>query len=245
MCAAPFLYIMSDSQRYRRILIGLLEQLEKTQAESIGSAAKAVADCLQGDGLVYLLGSGHSLLSAYEVHNRAGGLAPVEVILDPGFGRAERVSGYARTLMDHADPEPGSVLFVISNSGRNPLPVEMAMLGKERGMKTIAITSLAHSHAVTSRHPSGKRLFELADIVIDNCGEAGDACLEVPGVDGRMGATSSVTAIAIVNSIMIDAAAELARRGFSPPVLISANLDGADDHNRALYERYRGRIRWL
>lgn len=236
---------MTSSLRYRNTLINLLERLGDTQAPAMAAASTAVADCLHKDGLIYLLGSGHSLLSAYEVHNRAGGLAPVNVILDPGFGRAERVPGYAQTLLDQHNPEPGSVLFVISNSGRNAVPVEMAMLGRERGLVVIAITSLQHSKSVSSRHPSGKRLFELADIVIDNCGDAGDAAIDVPGVAGRMGATSSVTGIAIVNSVMIDAAEELARRGCSPPVFISANLDGADEHNKQLYQRYWGRVRWL
>lgn len=236
---------MSASETYRGSLIDLIAEIGKTQADAMGRAASAVADTLGRDGIVYVLGSGHSLLPAYEVHNRAGGLAPVNVILDPGFGRAERVPGYAQTLFDKYSPETGSVLFVISNSGRNPLPVEMAMLGKERGMTVIAITSLAHSRSVSSRHPSGKRLFEIADIVIDNCGEAGDAAVDVPGVPAKMGATSSVAAITIMNSVMIDAAEKLARRGQAPPVFRSANIDGSDEHNQTLYDRYRTRVVWM
>ncbi len=236
---------MTASEKYRARVSSLIEEIGRSQAEAIERAAQATADCLARDGIIYLLGSGHSLLPAYEVHNRAGGMAPVNVILDPGFGRAERVPGYAQTLFDKYDPERGSVLVIVSNSGRNPLPIEMAILGKEREMTVVAITSLAHSTSVTSRHPSGKRLFELADIVIDNLGEPGDAAIEVEGVAGKMGATSSIAAITVVNSIMLDAAQILASRGQAAPVLISANLDGSDEHNARLYERYKGRVAWL
>ncbi len=236
---------MSASHLYRTRLIELISEIGRTQEDAMRRASLAVADALEADRLVYLLGSGHSIITAYEVHNRAGGLAPMNIIFDPGFGRAERVAGYARTLFEKYEPEPGSILFVISNSGRNALPVEMALLGRERSMTVIAITALNHSRAVTSRHPSGKRLYEVADIVIDNCGVSGDACIAVKGVPGKMGATSSVAGVAIINSIMLDAAEELAARGHTPPVFISANLDGSDEHNKKLYNQYRGRISWL
>lgn len=236
---------MTASETYRARIAGIIKEIGRTQAELLARASRAVADCLAHDGIVYLLGSGHSLLPAYEVHNRAGGMAPVNVIFDPGFGRAERVPGYAQTLFERYAPERGSVLVIISNSGRNALPIEMAFLGRDNGMTVIAITSLAHSRSVTSRHPSGKRLYEVADIVIDNRGEAGDAAVEVPGVTGKMGATSSIAAITIVNSIMLDAAELMASDGHDVPVLISANLDGSDEHNARLYERFRGRVWWM
>lgn len=236
---------MEATQSYFERAAEILAGVRQTQKEAIEKAAMAAAGVLERDGIIYLLGSGHSLLPAYEAHYRAGGLANVSVMYDPGFGMAERVSGYARTLWDKYRPEPGGILFIFSNSGRNALPLEMALLARENGLTVVGVTSLKHSTSVSSRHESGKRLFEVADIVIDNCGEAGDAAVEVPGVAGKMGATSSIATIAIINSVLLGAAQEAVRRGVDVPVFISANLDGADEHNRKLLDRYRGRVNWL
>jgi uncharacterized phosphosugar-binding protein len=131
---------------------------------------------------------------------------------------------------------------VISNSGINAVPVEVALLSKEAGLTVIALTSMAHSRTVASRHSSGRKLYEVADIVIDTHGFPGDAAVALPGGKLRSGATSTVVGAAIIEAITVQAAALLDARGVAPPVLVSANVPEGDAHNLALYERYRPRL---
>ncbi len=227
---------------YLTICIEQLALLRERSAASIAAAAEVVADAIQNDKGYFLFGSGHSALIAHEAFWRAGGLAPALPIVDPTEGDAERLPGYAPIVLDHYDLQPGSVIVVISNSGINPLPVEVALECKARGLTVIAITCLAHSQQVASRHPEGKKLYEVADIVIDTQGLPGDAALEMPGVPGRVGPTSTLLGAAIVEAISVQATAALVARGVTPPVLVSANLPEGDAHNRALIERYRNRL---
>lgn len=229
---------------YQEQVFDVLDKILDTQNESIEKAADVVAKHIAANGILYLLGSGHSLITALEASGRAGGLVPIDIIFDKTFGKIERLPGYAEFLLKDYDVDNG-VVVVISNSGRNPLPIEVALESQKRGAKVIAITSLSHSQSVTSRHPSGKRLFEIADVVIDNCCEPGDAIVEIEGVKGKVGATSSVACTFIINSVLVQTVENLARMGVTPPILISANLDGSDEHNDRLRKMYRGRIRGL
>lgn len=235
---------MSKHQEYQQKALSILQKIIETQEDAILSASDTVAKHIANNGILYLLGSGHSLITALEASGRAGGLVPIDIIFDKTFGKIERLPGYAEYLLKDYDVDNG-VVIVISNSGRNPLPIEVAIESKKRGAKVIALTSLAHSNAVTSRHPSGKRLFEIADIVVDNCCEPGDAVIEIEGAPGRVGATSSVACTFIINSILVEAVENLVKMGITPPILISANLDGSDEHNDRLRAKYRGRIRGL
>jgi uncharacterized phosphosugar-binding protein len=135
-------------------------------------------------------------------------------------------------------------MIVISNSGRNPLPVEMAQEARERGMAVVGITSLAHSRSVSPRQPGGKRLFEVCDVVIDNCGPVGDALLELdPGL--RVGSPSTLAGVFIAQTLVCLASQELLQRGVRPPVFLSMNLDEGDGCNRGLLESYHSRVRGL
>jgi uncharacterized phosphosugar-binding protein len=235
----------SASVRYHEIARDLIDRIASTQNDKIRQAADMIADHISKGGILYLLGSGHSLATAMEAHDRAGGLAPVDVIYDPLFGRAERLEGYAECLLKKYNIPSGGVVVIISNSGRNALPIEMALHCKANGIRTIAITSLAHSKAVTSRHSSGKRLFEIADIVIDNCGVAGDAALQIDGLQGMCCPTSGLAGMFIIESIIAQTIENLAKMGGEPPVLLSANVDAGDAHNKKLYETYFHRIRGI
>ena len=136
-------------------------------------------------------------------------------------------------------------MFIIaSNSGVNGSIVEMALQAKQRGHGVIAVTSLEHTNAVTPKHPSGKRLSEVADVVIDNLAPYGDTTMTVGDGIG-VGAVSSITAAFIAQLLTIMVADRLAESGETPPVYISANIPGGDEHNHALEDRYRGRIRRL
>jgi uncharacterized phosphosugar-binding protein len=160
-------------------------------------------------------------------------------------GRLERLSGLAAILLDYHEPRPDEVLIIVSNAGINPVSVELALEAKKRELTVIAITSLRHAQAVASRHPSGKRLFEVADLVIDNYGEAGDGALAFPGLAVKVGPTSLVAGAFIVNSIVCGVVTRFLAKALTPPVYLSANLPGGDEHNRQLEAKYKGRIKLL
>jgi uncharacterized phosphosugar-binding protein len=232
-----------------------LHRLEREGGGSIRAAAAAVADALEAGGVLHVFGAGHSHILAEEAFYRAGGLAAINPILDRRLmffdgvlacTQAEREPGYARRILEQEDVRAIDAAIVVSNSGRNAVPIEMAVELQARGVKVIAITSLTHSRAVAARHALGRRLFEIADIVIDTGTPAGDAAMAVPGSELRMGPLSTVLGAAIVHAIQIEAAALLVQRGHEPPVLASANLDTTlqEDLERTL-ARYAGRIRYL
>ena len=238
------------TERYINTVTGLLGKILDTQSEAIDAAASAVADALGGGGTLFAFGTGHSHMLAEELFYRAGGLVKVYPILDAplmlhvGASRSsdvERIPGYAATLVGYgADPREGDVMIIFSNSGRNAVPVDMALMMKERGVKTVAVTNLAHSRASSSRHPSGKRLFEICDIVIDNGGCVGDAALNLDGY--VCGPTSTVIGAAIVQCIACGAVGELCARGVKPEVFSSSNVDGGDAINHEYIKKYNREI---
>lgn len=219
-------------------VVALLSSVRSTQADAIAAAGAIVGETIRDGGIVHTFGSGHSAAIAYEAHGRAGGLAAVSAIIDPLRGLAERVEGYGKALMGPVLLGKHDSMIVISNSGRNALPIEVAMIARENGLKVIAITSLAHSTSVTSRHSSGKMLFELADVVIDNRGEPGDAAVDIEGFDIPIGPTSTITGAYIMNEITASAVRWMLANGVEPPVFKSANLDGSKEHNETLRSRY-------
>jgi len=228
----------------------ILRKVEETQMSNILKAADMVTDTLMNDGVLHTFGAGHSELVAEEVYGRAGGLAAVNAIseysitLNSGITSAmERLEGFSPILLDYHNVSKGDTIILISSSGRNAAAIDAAIEARKRGLKVIAITSLAHSKAVPSRHSSGKRLFEIADLVIDNCVPLGDATLEIKGVPKKMGPMSTIAGAAIIHAITVQAAQNWRRRGVTPPVFISGNVEGAEEHNKKMFEKYRNRIR--
>ncbi len=240
--------------QYRDQVVALLDRVLDAQASALDAARDAVATALAADRLVYVAGSGHSHLLAEEVFYRAGGIAAAQAILDPelmlhlGAERStqlERQEGRAEIVLSDYPVGPGDVVFVASNSGRNAYPIEMALAAGARGATTIALTSLRHATNTTSRHRSGKLLYQLADIVIDNGGEYGDAGLAIPGREVRMGPTSTLAGVFILNAILAEAVGQLARAGIAVDVYQSANMQGAEAEAAAMIERWRPRISGL
>lgn len=230
-----------------------LDRIHNTQKDKIAIIAGKIADSIEADGIMHVFGSGHSHMIAEDVFHRAGGLACVNAMLEPSLmelnvGRStvlERLSGYADVLLAGYDLRPDEVIVVVSNSGINAVPIEVAMACKKRGLFVVALTNMDHSLNTVSRHVSGKKLYEVADIVLDNCGTFGDAALSYGDSGQKMGATSTIGGIAIIQALTVAIVDELSSRGVNPPVLISANRDGGDGHNRELIDRYRNRIRYL
>lgn len=228
-----FDYYISELQR-------ILERIRTEQRQPILDAARLIADCLLSGGIVHAFGSGHSHMLSEEIFYRAGGLAPVNPIFDRCLQffdgalestLAERENGYAAKILEREDIRPGDVAVLVSNSGRNAVPVEMAMGMRSRGVKVIALTNLAQSRGTASRHTSGKRLFELADVVLDNCVPDGDATTPLPGLPFRMGPASTVAGAAILHSVLIETALLLRAAGAEVPVLASANVGAPSGQN--------------
>lgn len=243
-----------DRHPYTAAVLKVLDRIEETQGEALEQAAKTIFHSLKRDGILHVFGSGHSNAVAQEAFHRAGGLVPVNLIQDAVLspltppavsGRMERLPGVASILLDRHDLRPEEVLIVISNSGINAVPVEMALEAKKRGLFVVALTSVAHSSAVPSRHSSGKRLLEVADLCLDNCGEEGDAAVAYPGWGSKVGPTSMVAGTFLVNRLICSVVKRYLAEGLTPPVYMSANLPGGDEHNRRLEEQYRGRITLL
>ncbi|HEY9087569.1 MAG TPA: SIS domain-containing protein [Anaerolineaceae bacterium] len=230
----------------------VLNRILDTQLEPIGKAAQLVADAVAGDGLLYTFGTGHSHVTAEDLTYRAGGLIPVDAIMERSLSGhekvaqseyMERVEGIARVIWDYYEITPRDALIVISNSGRNAAPIEMAMIAKEKGVPVIGVTSLAHSQGTTSRHSSGKKMYAFCDVVIDNLCPKGDCLLRLEGLEQPVGAGSSVATLFILNMIITQAAQNLLDRGIVPPVGMSGNLDGSYEYNKHLIDRYKGRIK--
>ncbi len=239
--------------RYRDKLADIFERVLVTQPAALDAARDAVATALASDHLIYVAGSGHSHLLAEEVFYRAGGIAAAQAILDPdlmlhlGAERStqlEREEGRAERILEDYPVGPGDVVFIASNSGRNAYPIEMALACKARGATTIAITSLRHASAITSRHGSGKLLFEVTDLVLDNGGEYGDAALLV-GQNRHMGPTSTIAGVFILNAVLAEAVDQLARDGVDVDVYQSANMQGAEAAAEEMIRRWQARIRGL
>jgi uncharacterized phosphosugar-binding protein len=236
-------------------LQAVLERIKREQASYIKQAGQVVAAALSAGGVIHTFGTGHSHLIADEAFFRAGGLAAINLILDERLiflkgalesTRAERENGLARELIAREDVKAVDAAIIISNSGRNAVPVEMALEMKARGVKVIAITNLEQSLASTARNASGKRLYELADVAIDNCVPTGDALLSLSGTDAKIGPASTVAGAAIINSIIVEAVSELLRRGELAPVLPSANVEGVSEETlRDILRPYKGRIKYL
>lgn len=216
--------------------------LEEEEAEHIGQAAKIVAEGIMKGGITQAFGSGHSYAAAIEISGRAGGLIPSKVIMDPAGGMYEQHAGVGKTLMHKVLIHPEDVFFLISNSGRNPMVIEMAEEIKRKGNKLIVVTSLESSKGSTSRHKSGKLLYEFADVVLDNHSTFGDAALEIDHLETKVCGTSSFAATLLLQQTIYQAISLMVSQGFEPPVYLSANIDGGHERNLAIEDKYIERI---
>ncbi len=242
---------MKKYLEYIEISKSIIEKISTEGAPSIEKAAEVFADTLINGKKVFLFGTGHSHMLSEELFYRAGGLVNIQPILvEPLMlhisasesTNAERVEGYAEKIFADYGMAEGDIVVIISNSGRNGVIVDMALLCKEKKLNVIALTNLEHTYAGASRHKSGKRLCEIADIVLDNFGCVGDACVEVDGIEGKICPTSTVTGALILNAIVAEAVDNCAKRGFNPEHFASSNVDGGDAINNALIDKYKKEI---
>ena len=240
---------------YFKKVMEILNEVLEYEGRNIETAAQIISDSIKENGIVHVFGCSHAAIPVEDLFYRAGGLA----VISPVFGQelmlnmrpvtrtsqAERMHGYAAVILDGYKTSPGDVMIVSSNSGRNPVPVEMAMEARKRGMAVIAVTSLEFSKNVSSRHVSSKRLFEVSDLVIDNRGVFGDAAMELEKLDEKFGPTSNIVTGTILNSIMVKVVESLVAENIEPPIFTSANTDGGEEKNKKLIQKYAGRVSYL
>lgn len=219
-----------SAERYLALAMDVVHRAVDTQREALTRAAELITTRLADGGQWWAFGTGHSHVLVEELWGRAGGLVDFRPILEPSLmlhegleksSLLERQAGLAETLLKLHPVGAGDCLLVISNSGRNAVPVEFAIAARQQGAAVIALTSLAHSNAVVSRAPSGLRLFEVADVVIDNCGVPGDAV--VPHEPHAIGPTSTVVGALLVQALSVEVIGTMDRRGLPLATLLSIN----------------------
>jgi uncharacterized phosphosugar-binding protein len=231
----------------------LLRRVRDEEAEAVAAAGTLLADTVAAGGRLFAFGAGHSSLAAQDVVYRAGGLALMNLLTVPGvvgvdvmpatLGSAlERVDGLAAAVLDSSPLRAGDALVIISLSGRNPLPVEMALNARALGVQVVGVTSLASATGTRSRHATGTFLKDHCDIVLDSKIAVGAAELTLDTVPAPFAPASTVVTTALLQAVMATAAATLAARGIEPPLLRSGNVDGGHEWNARVLEKYRDRI---
>lgn len=245
---------MQKPLEYLNNMNRLMAEIADKQLDAIEQCAAAFAGALENDRNIFLLGTGHSHMLAEELFYRAGGLVKIQPVLETALmlhesasksTEIERLQGYADILFETYNMQAEDVIVIISNSGRNGVCVDMAQLAKSKGLTVVALTNLNHSKAMESRHSSGKKLYEFADIVLDNMGCVGDACIEFPELGRKAAPTSTSAGAAILNAAVTGCIELMLEHGKVPEVFSSSNVDGGDAVNEVFVKKYRGVIRSL
>ncbi len=235
---------------YCDAITATLEKIRSTQREKMQAAAKETAEAIKKGGIIYIFGCGHSHLIGLDCFYRAGGLANVSVMLDcdlmlhNGAAKSsvmEKTSGIAESIFDRYCLCEKDVLFVISTSGKNAVPVEMASVARKNGIKVISI--------VSSEYFADKKnvpmLWECSDLFIDNCVVHGDACMDIDGIPVKMGSVSTAASSYIMQSVIMEAARLAEIDGTLPDVYLSGNIEGGAEYNKALIKKYLPKVKHL
>jgi len=245
---------MDAVSAYFKQLQSILCDVLDTQKEAMDKAACIIAGAVMDGRDVFAFGCSHAGLVALELYYRSSGMAVINPVRAPGLNldvdpatmtsQMERLPEYGRVIIDNHPIKNGDVIIIHSVSGRNTVTVDAALRAKEIGAFVIALTSMAAA-VLPSRHPSGKSLYQVADLVLDNCGRLGDGCLEIPGVPEKVAPTSTAAGAAICNAVMAQAVNLISAAGVLPPVFVSANLDAGDDHNKKVLDKYKNHIFYM
>lgn len=240
---------------YLEYSVEILKRIQKTQYDKIKKAANKMAEVVEKGNTIFVFGCSHAGIIAQELFYRTGGFALINPIFNPTLmlntrpvtmtSKAERLERFGKDIIDESPLKSGDLIIIHSVSGRNPVVIDAAVEAKDKGAFVIAITNMEYSQRVNSRHYSGKRLFEVADLVIDNCGDFEDAAIEIKGFEQKIGATSTIAGAAIANAIVVEASGILHSKGIEPPIFHSANVDGGDEFNKKMMEKYKDRIYYL
>ena len=242
---------MSKSSDCIQNIQKIIEQVNLSQLGKINESAALLAGTLKNSRNIFFFGTGHSSLLSQEVFYRAGGLVNIRPILETSMllnesahksTKVERLEGYAGILFERYEIKRGDAVIIISNSGRNGSTVDMAQLCRERGVSVIALTNMKHTLSGASRHKSGKLLYELADIVLDNMGAIGDASVWFPELGRSAAPTSTVIGAMILNAVVAQTVENLIKDGITPEIWSSSNVDSGDEINNEYVKKYKGDI---
>ncbi len=247
-------YYMDLMREYYVIITKLMEDIIRDESKKIDKASEIIAESLVNDGIIHVFGAGHSAMSGEELFYRAGGLVPVYPLLGSDINLSggafkstmmESVKGYGEIIVKDHGVSENDVVIIVSTSGVNQFPVEVAIYSRQVGAKTIGITSIQYSKSLEPKNSFKKHLFEVVDIAIDNHVPRGDAVLEIEGVEVKVSPVSTILNSFIVNSIVASVVKKMASKNIKPPIWISAHLPGAMEWNRNLALKYRSRIPYL
>ena len=236
---------MSLADTYFTRTLTLLQRARELNAPTLAKLGEVIGRSIADGGVMHTFGSGHSEIISREIIGRAGGLVCITGLYDTTGGFIENLVGYGTKLVERYDRQyqlhPGETFLVISNSGKNSSPIEVALYAKQKGLNVVALTSVAMAKQVSTVHPDGKKLHEIADYTLDNCGAMGDALVDT-GDNVMGGPTSTVVGAMLLNLLSLEIIAWLRANGHTPPILRSQNLPGAIEYNRELGKRYAGRL---
>jgi len=239
------------AQKYLERGLELLERFHDTQLKNVEQAAETIAQAVADGHTLYVWGGPHSSLPVQDIFWRAGGSALVNAVLTPGLSLEqgpiylttffERTEGAGREFFSQIGAEPGDVIILVSTSGRNPFPIEMAMSAKKAGLKVIGVTSMTYTNAVTSRHSSGTKMYEFCDVILDNLTIPGDAILEDERLPQKVGPTSGWMGCLILQALMAEVAERLVEKDIVPPIYLALNVDGQEEYVQYLDDLRRER----
>lgn len=236
--------------KYQEYFSVINEQLKRElfeESETIEKAAEYCAASVMAGRVIHVFGCGHSQMFVMEVFYRAGGLVPVNALLIPHlalFPKAklstiqERMEGFSSEYLELEDTDPRDSMIIISISGRNAAAIDMALAAKKIGMKVITLVSRQFSESTVSRHSSGKKLGDIADVMIDIKCVVGDAALHMDNLEPNFCGTSTVLGMAVMESIIAQTVENCVLQGYIPPIYVSSNLDKGDAINAEHIKNY-------
>lgn len=237
---------MNLAENYYKHISEISASVFERNRDSLTELGAVIGKSIAAGGILHTFGSGHSSIIAKEIIHRAGGLIPVSAIIDPTGGWVETIPGYGTKLVQRHhytyELRKNEVVIVISNSGKNPVPLEVALECKKFGLTVVAVTSIEMSRQTQAEHPLGKRLFEIAAYVLDNGGVVGDAAIEIPGQEDRVGPTSTMTGALLLNLLAMEIIQYLTDNNHPLPIYKSANLPGARKYNEEISIKYKNRL---
>jgi uncharacterized phosphosugar-binding protein len=245
--------VTSLIDRYFNTLAERLERVRTTQGAVIERAAELCAKSIAAQKLVFTFGTGHGALPALETFPRTGTIVGFRPIVESTMISFHHVwgdmgarqyrfihaqEGYGKAILRSHQLDPADTMLLFSHSGINAVIMDMAIECKERGISLVGVTSLPHSASTPSRHSSGKRLFEIADVVIDTGIPLADASLYIDGLESPVGASSTSVTVAVAHAIVAATAEKLVQQGVKPHVMVSPNTTGKEAANRQNDENY-------
>lgn len=240
---------------YLNHVIEMMKKVAVTQESQIEATAVKMAQVIMDGGSLFVFGPGHAGILTQDMYHRAGGFILTNPILHPGTlvsnrpitttSELEKLSGSGVLVLNSVPIKSGDMLLIHSVAGKIPIVTEMAVEARKRGIFVASIINMEFSTNVESLDPTGNKLYEVSDVVIDDCGDFGDASILVEGMSQKVAATSTITASLIGHMLEIRTCELLLAQGFEPPVVNSTNVAGGDEKNQQLLEQYHDRIHYL